>query len=160
MEQEELKKLPLFAVVFLLIFFGGTGILLLLREPVPSAAGRQPVTRRAAGRAPARVEALPPLRLPPGMTAQRCPEDSWEYTGETAANFVSTRGRLSAWFQSQSWRPEKQITLDESLRPQVILTFSNGKYELTLQIWKIGTNRTGFSYRRDKKIEFEGEIIQ
>ena len=154
-----MKKLPLFAVVFLLILFGGTGILLLLREPVPSAAGRQPVTRRAAGRAPARVEALPPLRLPPGVTAQRCTENSWEYSGEIASNFVSARGRLSAWFQNQSWRPERQITLDAHRKPQIILTFRNQDYELTLLLWKIGTDRTGFSYRRDTIEDLKGEII-
>ncbi len=159
MEQKELKKLPLFAVVFLLVFCGGTGLLLLLREPARPAAGQPSVGDRPFRRSPVQ-ETLPPLRLPPGVTAQRCAENSWEYSGEIAANFVSARGRLSAWFQSQSWRPEKQITLDESLRPQVILTFSSGKYELTLLIWKIGTNRTGFSYRREKKMEFEGEIIQ
>ena len=159
MEQKELKKLPLFAVVFLLVFFGGTGLLLFLREPARPAAGQPSVGNQPSRRSPVR-ETLPPLRLPPGVTAQRCTENSWEYSGEIAANFVSARGRLGAWFQSQSWRPERQITLDESLRPQVILTFSNGKYELTLLIWKIGTNRTGFSYRREKKMEFEGEIIQ
>ena len=153
-----MKKLPLFAVVFLLVFFGGTGLLLFLREPARPAAGQPSVGNQPSRRSPVR-ETLPPLRLPPGVTAQRCTENSWEYSGEIAANFVSARGRLSAWFQSQSWRPERQITLDESLRPQVILTFSNGKYELTLQIWKIGTNRTGFSYRRDKKTELQGEMI-
>ena len=155
-----MKKLPLFAIVFLLIFFSGTSLVLLLREPDRSRRERQstpvshPLSRESRQNVP------PPLRLPPDVTGQRCPENSWEFSGEIPANFVSARGRLNAWFQNQSWRPGKQITLDESLKPQVILTFSNREYELTLLIWKIGTNRTGFSYRRDKKSEFEGEIIQ
>lgn len=41
----------------------------------------------------------------------------------------------------------------------MILTFSNREYELTLLIWKIKTNLTGFSYRRDKKTELQGEMI-
>ncbi len=154
-----MKKLPLFSLVFLLVFFGGTGLVLLLRQPARAVEKRSPGLPQTLRRA-VKPEVLPPLRLPPGVTAQHCPENSWEYTGEISANFVSARGRLSAWFQNQSWLPEKQITLDESLKPQVILTFTNREYELTLLIWKIGTNRTGFSYRRDKQSEFAGEIIQ
>ncbi len=154
-----MKQLPLLSVVFLLVFFGGTGLVLLLRESAPPATAKRHSDmtpyRRKSGK-----ETLPPLQLPPGVTVQHGSENSWEYSGEISANFVSARGRLSAWFQNQSWRPERQITLDESLKPQVILTFSNREYELTLLIWKIGTNRTGFSCRRDKKSEFEGEIIQ
>ena len=55
---------------------------------------------------------------------------------------------------------EKQITLDASLKPQILLTFTRQEYELTLLLWKIKTNLTGFSYRRDKKSDFKGEIIQ
>ncbi len=155
-----MKKFLLPAGVFLLIFFCGTGFILFLREP-----GRN-MEKSSSGTSVRLLSrdtgsgVLPPLQLPPGITAQRCPENSWEYSGEISANFVSARGRLSAWFQNQSWRPEKQITLDASLKPRVILTFSNGEYELTLLIWKIGTDLTGFSYRRDKKSDFEGEIIQ
>ena len=154
-----MKQLPLFLIVFLLVFFTGTGLVLFFRKPARPAEGRYPVSgvRSQTGKI---RETVPPLRLPHGVTEQKGADNSWEYTGEIASNFVSARGRLSAWIQNQSWKPEKQITMDESLKPQVILTFSNREYELTLLLWKIDTGRTGFSYRRDKKSNFEGEIIQ
>ena len=141
-----MKHLPLYLAVFLLIFLGGLGGVLALREP----------ERRSVPSSSARPQK--PL-LPHGITAQRCPENSWEYSGEIASNFVSARGRLSAWFQNQSWRPERQITLDAHRKPQIILTFRNQDYELTLLLWKIGTDRTGFSYRRDTIEDLKGEII-
>ncbi len=158
MEHGEVKTFPLSIAVFLLVFLGGLGMVLLLHAPVQEkrSAAPPPVSGVPAD-AP---RGLPPLVLPPGTEMRRCPENSWEYTGEIHSNFVSARGRLSAWFQNYSWRPEKRITLDASLKPQVILTFSNREYELTLLLWKIKTDLTGFSYRRDKKPEWKGEMIQ
>lgn len=153
-----MKNLPLFSAVFLLVFLGGLGMVLLLHAPAEEKS-RDPARVRSSG-APDVPRGLPPLELPRGAKVWRCPENSWEYTGEIAANFVSARGQLSSWFQSRFWRPEKRITLDASLKPQMILTFSNREYELTLLIWKIRTDLTGFSYRRDKKSDFKGEIIQ
>ena len=158
-----MKNLPLFTAVFLLIFLGGLGIVL-LQQPAGTAESQKRQSGAAAESfSPAGSSAapigLPPLPLPRGAEARRCPENSWEYTGEIAANFVSARGRLSSWLQNRSWLPEKRITLDASLKPQMILTFSNREYELTLLIWKIKTNLTGFSYRRDKKTELQGEMI-
>lgn len=158
MEYGELKNLPLLSAVFLLVFLGGLGLMLLLHQP---AAKRRPAAPPPAVRGTTGApRGLPPLELPRGAKARPCPENSWEYTGEIAANFVSARGQLNSWFQNRSWRPEKRITLDASLKPQMILTFSNREYELTLLIWKIKTDLTGFSYRRDKKSQLEGEIIQ
>lgn len=159
-----MKNLPLLTAVFLLVFLGGLGIVLFQH-----ASGTAEMTKRPAGKAtaapsPAGSSAapvgLPPLPLPRGAEVWRCPENSWEYSGEIPANFVSARGQLSSWFQNLSWRPEKQITLDASLKPQILLTFTRQEYELTLLLWKIKTNLTGFSYRRDKKSDFKGEIIQ
>ena len=153
-----MKTFPLSTAVFLLVFLGGLGMILLLHAPAREerSAASSPVSGVPAD-AP---RGLPALVLPPGITARPCPEDSWEYTGEIHSNFVSARGRLSSWFQKSAWRPEKRITLDASLKPQVILTFSNREYELTLLLWKIKTDLTGFSYRRDRKPDWKGEIIQ
>ena len=158
MEHGEVKTFPLSIAVFLLVFLGGLGMILLLHAPAAPERGKAEVPIAAAPKDAPR--GLPPLTLPPGAEARRCPDNSWEYTGEIQANFVSARGRLSAWFQNYAWRPEKRITLDASLKPQVILTFSNQEYELTLLLWKIKTDLTGFSYRRDKKSEWKGEVIQ
>ena len=158
-----MKNLPLFTAVFLLIFLGGLGIVLLQQPAGTAETKKRPSGTATESFSPAGSSAapigLPPLPLPRGAEARRCPENSWEYTGEIAANFVSARGRLSSWPQNRSWLPEKRITLDASLKPQMILTFSNREYELTLLIWKIKTNLTGFSYRRDKKTELQGEMI-
>ena len=153
-----MKTFPLSIAVFLLVFLGGLGMILLLHaSAAPERGTAKPSIATVPKDAP---RGLPPLTLPPGTEARRCPDNSWEYTGEIQANFVSARGRLSAWFQNYAWRPEKRITLDASLKPQVILTFSNQEYELTLLLWKIKTDLTGFSYRRDKKPEWKGEMIQ
>ena len=130
------------------------------RDLIRTGAARAFVSAQFSGVPADAPRGLPALVLPPGITARPCPEDSWEYTGEIHSNFVSARGRLSSWFQKSSWRPEKRITLDASLKPQVILTFSNREYELTLLLWKIKTDLTGFSYRRDRKPDWKGEIIQ
>ena len=159
-----MKNLPLFTAVFLLIFLGGLGIVLLQQPAGTAETKKRPSGTATESFSPAGSSAapigLPPLLLPRGAEARRCPENSWEYSGEIPANFVSARGQLSSWFQNLSWRPEKQITLDASLKPQILLTFTRQEYELTLLLWKIKTNLTGFSYRRDKKSDFKGEIIQ
>ena len=165
-----MKNLPLFTAVFLLIFLGGLGIVLLQQPAGTAETKKRPSGTATESFSPAGSSAAP-IGLPPLphicsshaaflAEARRCPENSWEYSGEIPANFVSARGQLSSWFQNLSWRPEKQITLDASLKPQILLTFTRQEYELTLLLWKIKTNLTGFSYRRDKKSDFKGEIIQ
>ena len=155
-----MKKILFFLSVFLLVFLGGLGILLFHREPLQKTGNRKPaITVPQSPRTTPAPRNLPPLRLPPGATAVRCPENSWEYSGEFAANFVSARAQLSSWLQNQLWQPERLITLEENLKPRIILTFSAKDYELTLLLWKIKTDLTGFSYRRDKKTELQGEMI-
>ena len=154
-----MRRFLFFAAIALLVFLCGLGAVAFHRTPVKKTA----VKSVPAFQSPRRNSAprgLPPLRLPPGVTAERCPENSWEYSGEIAANFVSARARLNSWFQNQSWLPERRITLDESLSPKVILTFSGNAYELTLMVWKINTDLTGFSYRRDKKNEPTGGLAE
>lgn len=161
MEYFKLKKILFFLSVFLLVFLGGLGILLFHREPLQKTGNRKPaITVPQSPRTTLAPRNLPPLRLPPGATAVRCPENSWEYSGEFAANFVSARAQLSSWLQNQLWQPERLITLEENLKPRIILTFSAKDYELTLLLWKIKTDLTGFSYRRDKKSEPSGGIVQ
>lgn len=162
MEYSSVKHFRLYCAVALLVFFCGTGTLLFLRQTpdrktVPVQMQIQKKTQ--IHDTPIRHR-LPPLRLPPGARATPCTANSWEYSGEVNVNFVSARGRLSSWFQNQSWLPERKITLDESLNPKVILTFSCPQYELTLLIWKINTDLTGFSYRRDIKNEPSGGITE
>lgn len=154
-----MKRFSFFAAIALLVFLCGLGAVLFHRMPAKKTAVKS-VPAVQMSRPSSASHGLPPLRLPPGVTAARCPENSWEYSGEIPANFVSARARLNSWFQNQSWSPERRITLDESLSPKVILTFSGNEYELTLMVWKINTDLTGFSYRRDKKNEPTGGLAE
>lgn len=154
-----MKRFLFFAAIALLVFLCGLGAVLFHRMPAKKTAAKS-VPAVQTTRPASAPRGLPPLRLPPGVTAERCAENSWEYSGEIAANFVLARARLNSWFQNQSWRPERRITLDESLSPKVILTFSGNEYELTLMVWKINTDLTGFSYRRDKKNEPTGGLAE
>lgn len=154
-----MRRFLFFAAIALLVFLCGLGAVAFHRTPVKKTAAKS-VPAVQSPRRNSAPRGLPPLRLPPGVTAERCPENSWEYSGEIAANFVSARARLNSWFQNQSWLPECRITLDESLSPKVILTFSGNAYELTLMVWKINTDLTGFSYRRDKKNEPTGGLAE
>lgn len=155
-----MKYFRLHCAVALLVFFCGTGTLLLMRQtPDRKTVPLQMQKKTQVHDTPIRHR-LPPLRLPPEAEATPCTENSWEYSGEVKVNFVSARGRLSSWFQNQSWLPERKITLDESLNPKVILTFSRQQHELTLLIWKINTDLTGFSYRRDIEDEPSGGITE
>lgn len=144
-----MKRLLFFSAIALLVFCLGLSVVLMHRAPQPRVS-TVTTSAHAQHKEHTPIAALPALALPPGITASACPENSWEYAGEVAANFVSTSGRLSAWFQNQSWRPERRITLDASISPRVILTFSNHGWELTLMLWKINTDTTGFAYRRER----------
>lgn len=103
---------------------------------------------------------LLPLLLPLDMTAERCTEKSWEFSGRANGTLVSVRGRLISSIYKQGWRSEKKISLDETLAPQEILTFRKNKYELILMLWKISGNMTGFAYRRDLQDKTMEKVIQ
>ena len=131
-------------LVFLLIVFSGVGILLL-----KNGAGKNvPPSPRVPAREPVRGM-LPPLKLPDEK--KNAPgSDGWEYEGEIGSNFVSAKTRFTAELLYRGWKPDKQITLDETLSPRVLLTFQQDSLELVLMLWKIDTVTTGFSYKREK----------
>ena len=80
-------------------------------------------------------------------------------TGETNTNFVTAKAKFSAELMHQGWRPDKQITLEESITPRILLTFLNRDLELILMLWKIDINTTGFAYKREKIIN-PGDSVQ
>lgn len=92
-----------------------------------------------------------PLVLPNSAIARAGAKEGWEYSGEISANFVSARAQIDSWMQNQGWIPENKITLDENIAPKVILTFKSESEELTILLWKISTNETGFAYRRESE---------
>lgn len=95
-------------------------------------------------------ELLGPLKLPISVvSSQQGVKGGWEFSGFLNANFVSARAQLDSWMQNQGWIPENKISLDESIEPRVILTFSRGSQEMTMFLWKISTDSTGFAYKRE-----------
>lgn len=139
-----MKRLILPVLVFLLVFLCGTAAVLWTMETP-----RRPRETPAPERRGVAVRDLPPLELP-GESRSRSGADGWEYAGETAANFVTARARLQAELFHRSWHLEKEIPLEESLSPSVLMTFRRADIELVLMLWKIDSNTTGFSYRREK----------
>ena len=166
-----MKSLLFHVFIFLLVFCSGMLFVCCCLPAMNSASsGRKalPLPEKKQGgksyplppAVPETVRKLPPLALPGGIRAERCPEKSWEFSGEINSNMVSARGRLEASFCNQGWHTGKKISLDESLSPREILTFTKNKYELILMLWRISGNVTGFAYRRelqDKPIE---KVIQ
>lgn len=139
-----MKRAIPFIMVFLLVFLCGTGFLMLkqvARKPEPP----RPQQRRTE----AVKGVLPALNLPDEKKSE-VGADGWEFEGETASNFISTRTKITAALLHDGWSPENQITLDEKLSPRVLLTFRKSELELTLMLWKIDTGATGFAYRREK----------
>lgn len=163
-----MKKIFLCFSVFFSVFCMGLCCVFLLRivsgpaavktPPVPSLAETAEKLAKTTDRAAPRH--LRPLTLPLGMSADRCPEKSWEFSGDADGNMVSVRGRLVAAFSSQGWLPDKKITLDESLSPRELLTFTQHNYELILMLWKISGSMTGFAYRRDLQDKPIGKVTQ
>lgn len=142
-----MRTFALSVLVFILVFLTGSGIVLWLRtppkvRPVPPA----PVKTEAVNRK------LPPLELP-GEKSRMTGSDSWEFTGETNTNFVTAKARFTSQLMHDGWRLEKQIALDESISPRVLLTLRKQDLELVLMLWKQDGNTTGFAYKREKIIK-------
>ena len=137
-------RLPI--LVFLLVFLSGTALVLCMKIP-----GK--VRKKLPD--PPKTEAirhkLPPLKLPDEKKRNES-SGSWEVTGETNTNFVTAKAKFSAELMHQGWRPDKQITLEESITPRILLTFQKRDLELILMLWKIDINTTGFAYKREKII--------
>ena len=139
-----MKRFRLPVLVFLLVFFFGTGSLMLKeikRNPLPP----QPQPRQTE---PVKG-ILPPLNL----SNEQEPSDAsntWEYEGETKANFISAKAKFSSALLHEGWKPDRQITIDDKLDPRVLLTFRKDTLELVLMLWRIDAGTTGFAYKREK----------
>ena len=73
-----MKRFSFFAAIALLVFLCGLGAVLFHRMPAKKTAVKS-VPAVQMSRPSSALRGLPPLRLPPGVTAERCPENSWEY---------------------------------------------------------------------------------
>ena len=107
-----------------------------------------------------KIKNLPPLSLPADANTESGSEKSWEYSGDIKSNLVSARARLVSSFCHQGWVPARKISLDQSLSPREILTFTKNNHELILMLWKISGNMTGFAYRRELQEEPTKQVIQ
>ena len=98
-----MRTFVLSALVFLLVFLAGSGVVLWLRlpqkpRPIPPSPDRTEAVNRK----------LPPLDLP-GEKSRTQGTESWEFTGETDSNFVTAKARFTAKLMHAGWRLEKQI---------------------------------------------------
>ena len=147
-----------FAKVFFITFALGMAAVFLMNgyvmhgeRPNPAPATNGVVRSLGKNIAPDNAyELLGPLKLPVSVvSSQQGVKGGWEFSGFLNANFVSARAQLDSWMQNQGWIPENKISLDESIEPRVILTFSRGSQEMTMFLWKISTDSTGFAYKRE-----------
>ena len=147
-----MKTLGLSALVFLLVFLCGMTAVFWMRSPV------KPRQTAPSERRTVPVRDLPPLKLP-DEKKNRPGADGWEFSGETAANFVTARAKICSALFHRSWSREKTIPVEESLSPCVLMTFRKADIELVLMLWKIDGDTTGFSYRRERIINPEVETL-
>lgn len=157
-----MKKFLLCFSTFLLVFCGGMIFVYLQNSSrgKESKISQLPEKKSLSGTRTGNIKKLKPLSLPAGAKTENGSDKSWECSGEIKSNLVSARGRLISSFCHQGWVPSKKISLDESLAPREILTFTKDKYELILMLWKISGNMTGFSYRRSLQDESIKQVIQ
>ena len=147
-----------YAAVFFSVFVAGFAMLFALKNAENAGAKnndpQRTIRENSAFICSPRERPVPfgyPLKLPMSAHNVSYPTDGWECSGELDANFVSAFGQISSCFQNQGWKPEKRISLDANLSPRAIFTFGKPECGLVLMLWKIDTDTTGFSYRRESK---------
>ena len=143
-----MKRFRLPLLIFLLVFLCGTMVLLYAR--METRKFRPAVPRRRTERI---RDTMAPLTLPRSVRAVKPSGDSWEYRGETGMNFVTSKAQFVSAFLHQSWKLEREIPLEESVAPKLLLTFTRGDIELIVMLWKLDTGNSGFAYRREKIIK-------
>lgn len=93
------------------------------------------------------VPAAEPFRLPVGarVTATAGNGEGWSVTGEVDAPLVQARARLMSAVTAADWAFLHEIPLGKK-NERRILAFRRGAYELTVMVWRVSVDRSGFSY--------------
>ena len=93
------------------------------------------------------VPAAEPFRLPVGARVTSTAGDGkgWSVSGEVNAPLVQARARLLSAVTAADWTFLHEIPLGRR-NERRLLAFRRGAYELTVMVWRVSTDRSGFSY--------------
>ena len=93
------------------------------------------------------VPAAEPFRLPVGarVTATAGDGKGWSVSGEVNAPLVQARARLMSAVTAADWAFLHEIPLGKR-NERRLLAFRRGAYELTVMVWRVSVDRSGFSY--------------
>lgn len=93
------------------------------------------------------VPAAEPFRLPVGARVMSTAADGkgWSASGEVNAPLVQARARLMSAVTAADWTFLHEIPLGRR-NERRLLAFRRGAYELTVMVWRVSVDRSGFSY--------------
>ena len=74
---------------------------------------------------------------------------TWNQNGLMNVTFVSAMAQFKSTLKSQGWKETQHINMGKE-KKQAIMTWQRGDDKITLMLWKINTNTTGFSWGRYK----------
>ena len=102
--------------------------------------------------APLRGLAVEPFRLPVGAVVSSTTPDGkgWIMSGHVDLTFVSARQRFSTAIGSAGWMLKQSIPLGR-MNDRCLELWSRQDDELTIMLWRISVDRTGFSWGISRK---------
>ena len=101
--------------------------------------------------------ATKPFRIPVGarVTEETGDGRGWQAGGEVSAPFVQAKARLFSSITAAGWSFLHEIPLGGGRGgKKTLMAFSRGNSELTVMVWRLAVDRSGFSYglsRRSRK---------
>lgn len=99
------------------------------------------------------VLAAGPFRLPLGAVVTETTADGkgWLMTGRIGLTYVSARMRFASALAASGWSHRHSIDLG-SANDRVLEVWGRGRDELSLMMWRIDVDRTGFSWGLSKEV--------
>ena len=97
--------------------------------------------------APLLIVAYEPFRLPVGAIETSASPDGrgWLKTGVIPVTFVSARQQFASAIKVAGWRCVHSIPIGGA-DDKTIVSWRRGRQELTVMLWRIAVDRTGFSW--------------
>ena len=93
-----------------------------------------------------------PFVLPVAARAFSSSEDGrgWQETGVARMTYVQAKGQFRATLAQAGWRFLHAVAFS-TRNDRVLLTWRKGSRELTMMVWRIDVDRTGFSWGISRK---------
>lgn len=90
---------------------------------------------------------LAPFRMPVGARVLSHGRDfkGWQESGEIGVTFAAARSQFLSCVAASGWRLRHTIPMGEK-NDRAIITWRRGGRELTIMLWRIDVDRTGFSW--------------